>query len=236
MQYAGAIRIDHALGLNRLYLIPDGAAAAQGGYIRFPFAAMLAVLAQESANNHCLVIGEDLGTMPDGVGDTLNQWGVWSYRVALFEREHDGAFRLPENFTERAIVTFNTHDLPTFAGWKSAHDLKVKTALGLDPGESETERHDALNAMTGRLAEQGLGSGLAFLDVLRYLARTRSRLLAVAIDDILGLCDQPNVPGTIDEHPNWRRRLAADIDAIAGHETLQAVNDVMAAEGRNCAK
>ncbi len=235
MQYAGAIRIDHALGLNRLYLIPKGAAAAEGGYVRFPFAAMLAVAAQESTKNDCLVIGEDLGTIPDGVCDTLNQWGIWSYRVALFEREHN-AFRRPEHYPEKAIVTFNTHDHPTFTGWKSLHDLRAKAALGLDAGESEAERYSAHEALRTTLAEQGLGSDLLFLDVLRYLARTRSRLLAVSIEDILGLSDQPNMPSTTTEYPNWRRRLPLDIEAIAKHETLHSVAAVMAAEGRSCAK
>ena len=235
MQYAGAIRIDHALGLNRLYLIPAGSAAAEGGYVRLPFAAMLAAVAQESTRNRCLVIGEDLGTIPDGVCEALNQWGIWSYRVALFEREHD-AFRRPEHYPEKAIVTFNTHDLPTFAGWKSSYDIKVKTVLGLDAGESEAERHGAQDAMRTTLARQGLLPELSFLEVLRYLARTRSQLLAVSLEDILGLCDQPNMPGTTTEHPNWRRRLPLDLDAVAKHETLCSVANVMAAEGRGCAK
>ena len=236
MQYAGAIKIDHALGLNRLYLIPVGSSAAEGGYVRFPFTAMLAAIAQESINNRCLVIGEDLGTIPEGVCETLKQWGIWSYRVALFERTHANAFRRPEHFPEKAIVTFNTHDLPTFSGWKSSHDIKVKAALELDPGESKAERQVALNAMRTTLVRQGLAPDLAFLDVLRYLARTRSQLVAVAMEDVLGLVDQPNVPGTTTEHPNWRRCLPLDIDAFAEHEALYGVASVMAAEARACVK
>lgn len=236
MQYAGAIRIDHALGLNRLYLIPAGSRAADGGYVRFPFAAMLAVVAQQSLGARCLVIGEDLGTIPEGVCETLNQWGIWSYRVALFERVDGAGFRRPEHFTEKAIVTFNTHDLPTFSGWKSSHDLKVKAELGLEAGESEAERQEALNAMRATFAEQGLGPEMNFPDVLRYLARTRSQLLAVAVDDVVGLIDQPNIPGTINEHPNWRRRLPVTIDELAGREMLRGVANVMAAEGRACVK
>jgi 4-alpha-glucanotransferase len=236
MQYAGAIRIDHALGLNRLYLIPADRSAADGGYVRFPFEAMMAVTAQESARHRCLVIGEDLGTIPEGLCEALNRWGIWSYRVALFEREQNGAFRRPEQFPEKAIVTFNTHDLPTFAGWKSSHDLEVKAELGLDPGESTVERRQTLDAMRSRLGELGLNPELGFLDVLRYLARAHSQLLAVSMEDILGLVDQPNVPGTTNEHPNWRRRLPIDIDAFAQHESLRGVAEVMASEGRSCAK
>jgi 4-alpha-glucanotransferase len=234
MRHAGAIRIDHALGLNRLFVIPLGSAAANGGYIRYPFEAMLAVTAQESTVNHCLVIGEDLGTIPEGVCETLNRWGIWSYRVAMFEREHADAFRQPEQFPEKAIVTFNTHDLPTFEGWKSSHDLQVKAALGLDAGESVSDRQRALDAMRATLRQQGF-TGLSFLDLLRYLARARSRLLAVSIEDILGLQDQPNIPGTTIEHPNWRRRLPVDLDALASNETLRSIAGIMAAEDRRLA-
>jgi 4-alpha-glucanotransferase len=156
--------------------------------------------------------------------------------VGLFEREHDGTFRQPSRYPEKAIVTFNTHDLPTFAGWKSSHDLKVRAALGQDPGETEDDRQAARHAMRATLAEQGLGPQLTLIDVLRYLARTRSQLLAVSLEDILGLLDQSNVPGTITEHPNWRRRLPCDINALTDHETLRSIAKVMAAEGRACAK
>jgi 4-alpha-glucanotransferase len=232
MQYAGAIRVDHALGLNRLFVIPNGVSAANGGYIRFPFEAMLAVIAQESTSSRCLVVGEDLGTVPEGVCETLNRWGIWSYRVAMFEREHADAFRRPETFPEKAIVTFNTHDLPTFAGWKMSHDLRIRAALGLDAGESEAERQQALSAMRATLVQQALSPDLSLLDLLRYLARTPSQILAVSIEDVLGVQDQPNMPGTTAEHPNWRRRLPLDIDEIARHEMLHNIAGVMASEGR----
>ena len=152
----------------------------------------------------------------------------------MFEREHADAFRQPEQFPEQAIVTFNTHDLPTFEGWKSSHDLQVKAALGLDAGESESDRQRALDAMRATLRQQGF-TDLSFPDLLRYLARARSRLLAVSIEDILGLQDQPNIPGTTIEHPNWRRRLPVDLDALANNETLRSIAGIMAAEGRSFA-
>ena len=123
MRYAGAIRIDHALGLYRLFLIPSGLSPAQGGYVKYPFEALLAVIAQESVEAECLVIGEDLGTIPEGVCETLNDWGIWSYRVALFERDATGRFRDAGAYPANAIVTFNTHDLPPFRGWLASHDL-----------------------------------------------------------------------------------------------------------------
>jgi 4-alpha-glucanotransferase len=236
MKYAGAIRIDHALGLNRLFYIPAGAKAQHGGYVSFPFDAMLAVTAQESATTRCLVIGEDLGTIPEGVCDTLNSWGVWSYRVAIFERDSEHTFRWPDLYPQKAIVTFNTHDLPTFAGWATAHDLKIKMDIGLDPGETPSEREGAHNALRNTLSQQGLPSELSFLSMLRYLARTRCQILSVEIEDILGLQDQPNIPGTIDEYPNWRRRLPVSLDELADHETLHRIATVLAQEGRGLAK
>src|SRR5262249_24333706 len=135
MRHAGAIRLDHVLGLKRFYVVPQGKGAAQGAYIRFPFEAMLAVAAQESGADKGIVIGEDLGTVPEGFRDTLTDWGLWSYHVLLFERAADGGFISPDLYRERGLVTFATHDLPTFAGWASNSDLAVKRGLGLDPGE-----------------------------------------------------------------------------------------------------
>jgi 4-alpha-glucanotransferase len=231
MQYAGAVRIDHALGLNRLFLIPCGADAAHGAYVQLPFEAMLSVVAQESRALECLVIGEDLGTVPEGVSQRLNAWGIWSYRVALFEREGE-MFRHPEHFPPHAVVTFNTHDLPTFRGWLSGHDLRVKQGIGLDAGETDTERAAAHDAMTATLNNYGAGTDLSFEAVIRYLARTRSQLLAVAIEDLLELMDQPNMPGTIDTHLNWRRRLHVDLEAISRHAGLARIADILTAEGR----
>lgn len=232
MRYAGAIRIDHALGLNRLFLIPRAAKATQGAYVQFPFEEMLAVVAQESRKQQCLVIGEDLGTVPEGVSQRLNAWGIWGYRVALFEREGD-RFRHPERFPEHALVTFNTHDLPTFSGWSSGHDLRMKAGIGVDAGETDAERSRAREAMTATLAGYDIGPELSFDTVVKYLARSRSQLLAVQIDDILELADQPNIPGTIDTHPNWRRRLPVDLEDFSRHAGLARVADVLTAEGRN---
>jgi 4-alpha-glucanotransferase len=156
MRHAGAIRIDHVLGLKRLFLIPHGMSAQDGAYVRLPFDALLAVIAQESVRQRCIVIGEDLGTVPEGFRDTMWDWGLWSYLVLLFERGWDGAFRRPEHFNHDALVTFSTHDLPTFAGWRSNHDLEVKRGLGIDPGESHEQRGHAINAMRQALGHSAL--------------------------------------------------------------------------------
>ncbi len=232
MRYAGAIRIDHVLGFNRLYLVPRGYKPDEGTYVRFPLEAMLAVLAQTSQAEHCVVIGEDLGTVPDGFRETLAEWNVWSYRVMMFEREHDGAFRGPSSYPAQALVSFGTHDLPTFSGWLSGHDLTVKHGLGLDPGESEDERADAHRALAEALARENGAEESSVLEMIRFLARTPSRLLVVAAEDVFDEKDQVNVPGTINEHPNWRRRLPIALEDFLEHDRLTALAAVLRSEGR----
>ena len=234
MRHAGAIRLDHVLGLNRLYLIPFGLKPHEGAYVRYPLQALLAVVALQSVAHRCLVIGEDLGTVPDDLRAILADWGIWSYLVMLFERDPDGAFKAPDDLRRNALVTFSTHDLPTFSGWRSGHDLAVKRSLELDPGETDAERKQARAAMQKALAGAGLPKKRepAFLDVARYLARARSRLMVVEIEDVLGLEDQPNIPGTVTEHPNWRRRLPVDLEDLAAHPQLRAVSAALLEEGR----
>ena len=234
MRHAGGIRLDHVLGLNRLYLIPFGCSPQDGAYVRYPLQALLAVAAIESVRHRCLVIGEDLGTVPDELRDILADWGIWSYMVMMFERRADGTFKLPDEYRRDALVTFSTHDLATFEGWRAGHDLEVKRAAGLDPGESDEDRSRACWLLGEALARNGVGEDRAweFVDILRFLARTPSRLLMIEIDDILGLADQPNVPGTVHEHPNWRRRLPVALDELATHRDLRSIADVLAQEGR----
>jgi 4-alpha-glucanotransferase len=231
MRNAGAIRLDHVLGLKRLYVIPDGMRPDQGVYLRFPFEALLGVTAQESVRHQCIVIGEDLGTVPEDFRTTLSDWGIWSYQVMLFERAFDGSFLPPESYRENALVTFSTHDLATFAGWKRGHDLAVKRALNIDPGETDEQRAAAHLALQGVLSTPG-AAALDFPSVARFLARAPARLLVVAIEDALGVCDQANIPATIDEHPNWRRRLPVQLEDMKLQPGLNAIADVMASAGR----
>ena len=234
MRHAGAIRLDHVLGLYRLWLIPFGLGAANGAYVRFPLQALLATVAMESVRHKCLVIGEDLGTVPGDLRETLADWGIWSYQVMLFERWDDGSFKQPHQYKADALITFSTHDLPTLTGWTSSHDLRVKWGMGLDPGESEEARENARAGIRHALREQGIGQGEITLDeIIRFLARAPSRLLVVEIDDVLGLEDQPNVPGTMLEHPNWRRRLPVALEDFRLHEGLQRLQHLLAQEGRN---
>jgi 4-alpha-glucanotransferase len=213
MRHAGAIRLDHVLGLNRLYLVPHGYAADNGAYVQMPLQSLLAVTAQESLANRCVVIGEDLGTVPDGFREQLAEWGIWSYLVMMFERDHQGMFRGIDHYAPDALVTFNTHDLPTFAGWRSLSDLALKRSLGMDPGESDDARRYAIAMLGDALRYQAISTEDLYA-VTQFLARTRTRLLAISLEDLLGVIDQPNIPGTINEHPNWRQRLPVTVDKI----------------------
>ena len=132
----------------------------------------------------------------------------------LFERAADGGFIAPDHYRPNALVTFATHDLPTFAGWSARHDLGVKRALGIDPGESDGDRIAALEALQRAMAWQGLPS-LDYPSITRFLAKTPSRLLVVTMEDVLGLVEQVNVPwAPIDQHPNWRRRLPVSLESV----------------------
>lgn len=222
MRYAGAIRLDHVLGLKRLYLVPHGFAATDGVYVQMPFEALLAATAQESLAYRCVVIGEDLGTVPEGFREKMADWGIWSYQVMMFERDDHGKFRGIDYYAPNALVTFNTHDLSTYAGWRSFSDLILKRSLGIDPGESDDARWHALTRLSDVLRDHGIDNH-DLNAVVGFLARTKSRLLAISLEDLLGVIDQPNIPGTVDEHPNWRRRLPLAIDAIASAIDIPAL-------------
>ena len=222
MRHAGAIRLDHVLGLKRLYLVPNGFSAVDGVYVQMPFEALLAVTAMESTAHRCVVIGEDLGTVPEGFRKQMAEWGIWSYMVMMFERDDSGAFRGPDHYSADALVTFNTHDLSTYAGWRSFGDLKTKRSLGIDPGESDDARWHALAMLDDVLRQNAIDRNDVF-SVLNFLAQTKSRLLAVSLEDILGVLDQPNIPGTVNEHPNWRRRLPVSIEKMTSAVDVAAL-------------
>ena len=231
MRHAGAIRLDHVLGLKRLYLVPHGFTPDKGAYVQMPFEALLAATAQESVAHRCVVIGEDLGTVPEGFREQMADWGIWSYQVMMFERDDHGRFRGIDYYTPNALVTFNTHDLSTYAGWRSFSDLKLKRSLGIDPGESDDARWHALTMLSEILRQHAIDSHDLYA-VAGFLARTRSRLLAISLEDLLGVIDQPNIPGTVHEHPNWRRRLPLPIDEIAAAIDVSALKRATAERRR----
>ena len=241
MRHAGALRIDHVMGLMRLFWIPQGMTPAAGAYVHYPLADLLGIVALESQRNRCLVIGEDLGTVPDEVRQALAPAGVLSYRLLYFEREGDD-FKRPEDYPQQALVAVSTHDLPTLAGFWSGEDLRVRDELELYPSEEvrqefiagrETDRARLLEA----LAAQGLlpsggdtdpaswpeMSGELTRAVCQYLACAPSKVMVVQFEDVLGQTGQANLPGTTDQHPNWLRKLSLDLEDLLEDPRLKAM-------------
>ena len=226
MRYAGALHIDHVMGLMRLFWIPDGQDASAGAYVRYPFADLLGILALESQRHRCLVIGEDLGTVPEEVRTALATAGVLSYRLLYFERDDADEFKLPGTYPAQALVAASTHDLPTLAGWWHGRDIALRDELGLLPGTATRDQQlDARKKDRARLlralqresllpdgvsldadAMPAMTSALA-LAVQAFLARAPSQVLVVQLEDVIGVGEQANLPATIDTHPNWRRKL-----------------------------
>jgi (1->4)-alpha-D-glucan 1-alpha-D-glucosylmutase len=246
MRYAGALRIDHVMGLMRLFWIPRGARA--GTYVHYRLDESMALVARESARHRCLVVGEDLGTVPDEVRAAMARFGVLAYRLMLFEREPWGDFRAPAAYAREALAAFATHDLPTLAGWWTGRDLQVRRELGMIADEDslrwlQGERAEDRRRLLRALQREGLlPDGLhpeeppreAGVDIAaavqRMLARTPSALLAVQVEDMIGEVEQANLPGTVDDHPNWCRRLSVPLEALAAHPGFTAVARAVSAE------
>ena len=239
MRHAGALRIDHVMGLQRLFWVPQGASAAEGAYVAYPFDELLGVLQLESHRTRCLVVGEDLGTVPEGFRDRLAEAQVLSYRVFWFERGDTG-WRRPEDYPTLAAACVSTHDLPTIAGWWQGADLDEQASLHpLRPEAAAAERR-ARELARQQLAQQQAEWGclrpagdaqptaVAIASALhRTLARTPCALRLVQADDLDGAVEALNVPGTDRERPNWRRRLSVDTNEIwetlLGHDARLAL-------------
>jgi (1->4)-alpha-D-glucan 1-alpha-D-glucosylmutase len=232
MRDAGAVRIDHVMGLVRQFWIPRGAPPAAGAYVRYPRDALFDVVARKSVRARCAVVGEDLGTLPDGLAETLAARAILSYRLLYFERDAHGDFRPASRYPRDALVAATTHDLATLAGWWHGDDLALRERLALFPTR---EAHDvqvrerladrsrllARLVAEGLLPTSGVGDGAPVampsdlaLAVHRFLAATPARLAVVQADDVIGVREQMNVPSTTDAlHPNWRRKLPLPIEA-----------------------
>ncbi|MGV8840831.1 MAG: 4-alpha-glucanotransferase, partial [Bauldia sp.] len=224
MRHAGAIRIDHAFQLRRLFLIPEGKPARYGAYVSYPLDALLAVLRIESHRARCLVIGEDLGIAPAGFAETLTRSGILSYRVLYFERR-GGAFIPPADYPPLALAVVNTHDLATFAGWWRGQDVTDRIVHGITPPEreaadrAERERDKAelvaLLARHGLLPSATLPVAPPLEAVERLMARSRSDFVSFQVDDLVGATLPHNIPGVASGAPNWRRRTPVTVEAIA---------------------
>ncbi|HET7844024.1 MAG TPA: 4-alpha-glucanotransferase, partial [Xanthomonadales bacterium] len=232
LAHVGGLRIDHALGLMRLWLVPDGADASEGAYLRYPLTDLLRLLCLEAARAGTIVVGEDLGTVPDDFHARTRPRGLLGMQVFWFEREHDGTFRRPERWSRDAIAMSSTHDLPTVAGWWDGVDLARRAALDLlgeqspDAARAQRDRErelvaDALVA-SGAARERPRDGASACDAVAAHLGRTTAPLALLPLEDALGEREQPNLPGTTAEHPNWRRRLPADVDAVLARPEVDA--------------
>ncbi len=249
---AGALRIDHAMSLYRLFWIPDGFDAADGAYVRYPFHDMLRTLAEVSEARRAIAIGEDLGVVPPGFRDVMCATEIQSYRVFFFERRDD-RFLPPADYPREALACITTHDLPTLAGWWGGHDIETRRTIGmLSQAETDSalaERALMRRQLLGLLAEEGLlpedaayllrsDDGEAPRDLPesvnvalhRLMARTPSRLLVVQAEDLVGSLKQVNIPGTADGHPNWRQKLPVNLEALPRHPLALAVTAALRGE------
>lgn len=234
MKYAGALRIDHALAIFRAYWIPAGETGQNGAYVDYPSHELLGLIALESHRQQCLVIGEDLGTVPNWVRDTFMDWNIFSYRIFYFERGEGNRYIAPADYPENALVTISTHDLPTLQSFWQGHDITLRQSLKLFPSEANyqaeqdarpTERQQLLDALIHNgLMPEGFSHNQAdYPDALplalahavdAFLAHTPSKLRMLQLEDALGLTTQVNMPGTVNEHPNWRRKHPVTVDAL----------------------
>jgi 4-alpha-glucanotransferase len=245
MRHAGALRIDHVFGLMRQYWVGPGLDASEGAFITFPFDDILRIVALESRRAKCVVVGEDLGTTPEGFGELMAEAGLLSYRVLYFERWESGLFRRPENYPEQSMVTVSTHDMPTLVGWWTGKDLDWRELLQLYPevGMAEKERElrvesrqmlvDALvDARVLSTETQPMMSppqaNLALIKAVQaFLAKSPGRIQLIPIEDVVGLQQQVNIPGTIDEHPNWLQRLPLTMDEYWQQDDVNELLGVM---------
>jgi 4-alpha-glucanotransferase len=243
MKHCGALRIDHVLGLLRLWWIPKGEKATEGAYLYYPVEDMLAILALESHRHQCSVIGEDLGTVPDEIVDILRDAGVHSYKVFFFETsKDDGGFISPKHYAEQSMSALCTHDMPTLRGFWHCDDLKMGREIGLYPDEQQLEGlfEDRLKCKQGILDSvrwhgylpEGIGHDAQYVPMDTYLSEALqlhvaagdSALLSVQLEDWLEM-DQPvNIPGTVDEYPNWRRKLSMNLDEIFSREDVNRIS------------
>jgi 4-alpha-glucanotransferase len=257
MRHAGVLRIDHVMSLARLYWVPAGRSAVDGAYVNYPLAELLRLVALESHRQHCAVVGEDLGTVPSGFRETMQAANLLSYRVVMFERRKDGNFIPPGEYPPLAAASAATHDLATLKGFWLGRDIAWRQKLALYPDAAAEEadisdRHTARWQLLEALAREGLLPSERFGEflpresdpvytpelgeaILAFLARSRARLMLVQIEDVAGEVEQANLPGTTDEHPNWRRRLSGKLDKVLGGPEMRRIAGRVTQERRRSA-
>jgi 4-alpha-glucanotransferase len=248
MRYYGALRLDHVMSLFRLWWVPAGRSPTEGAYVHYPLHQLLTVISLESARRACVVVGEDLGVVPDEMRRTMPEFGLYHYKVLLFEQEN-GRFRDPGEFVRQALATVTTHDMPTLRSFWEGRDIDLRRSLDLYPsmeieGAIREARCRDREALLEALARHGLSPRTPasptdpFTPELAhalhvYLARSSSALAAVQIEDLLGMTDPVNVPGTHHEYPNWQRKLSSSLEEMSARGDFDAwFEDLCRARGR----
>ncbi|MFA5353391.1 MAG: 4-alpha-glucanotransferase [Thermodesulfovibrionales bacterium] len=252
MQYGGAIRIDHALGIFRLFWIPHGVPSSGGAYVEYPSEEIMRIIALESVRNRTIVIGEDLGTIGDNVREALSRFMMLSYRLLYFERDYpEPSFSAPGRYPEMALCSVTTHDLPTLYGYWRGRDIETRKNMDLYTDEetrlrdiSVRERDKAL--LIGALRAEGLFREEAampeemnlelFIAVYAYLSRSGCKLLSVNLDDAIGTLDQQNLPGQTDLYPCWLQKTPLSLEQILTGPWIPALSSAMEAAGRSFMK
>jgi 4-alpha-glucanotransferase len=219
------------MGLNRLWVIPDGALGSEGAYLNFPERDLMRLINLESHIHRAIVLAEDLGTVPEGFQDRLRESGIDGMRVLWFERDQAQHFIPPAHWTQRAAAMTSTHDLSTLAGWWQGNDLAWRERIGQvpDPATARAERAREKHLLWQAMQQSGAARGeppsnpAAFADAaIIHVGKSACELVMLPIEDALALPEQPNLPGTTDEHPNWRRRLDLDAANCLGGDATQA--------------
>ena len=242
MRHAGALRIDHVMGLRRLFVVPEGAGASDGAYVTYPMQDLLAQVALQSQRARCLVVGEDLGTVPEGMSEALTASNILSYSVLWFERRRDGKLREPAEWRRLAAACVSTHDLPTLAGWWSGADIAERRNLSLldDPGAEQARLTAKAELVALLRAENLLMEDVDLAQpipppvaaaVHAFVSSTPSLLAFVQADDLAGETVAVNLPGTDRERPNWRRRLDPDVSVLCRTPLARAI--LVALRGRS---
>jgi 4-alpha-glucanotransferase len=233
LRYAGVLRLDHVMGVERLYVIPPGGSARDGAYLHYRAEELWAILALEAARAGSRLVGEDLGTVTRSVRAAMRRHGVGRMHVLEFAVRPSDAPAV-EAPPPGALATLSTHDLPPLAGWAVGRDIEERRRLGfLDAGgaaEDLVARRRDVRALRRALGVPRTGDERELiLAGLRHLGQSDAPLVAVALDDLVGASDAQNLPGTVDEHPNWRRRTERRRDTLGSTRVIEAVGTLAAA-------